>query len=218
MAETVVEYHYYNSDPSHHYNYLGAKVREILLAEAPPPCRVLDLGCGNGFSANQLSELGYEVIGVDSSESGIEIARKAYPKVKFVVDSAYNDLAAKYGRFQAVTSLEVIEHCYDPRKFAERLYEVLEPGGLGIISTPYHGYLKNLALALTGDLDKHFTALWDGGHIKFFSIRTLSILLREKGFEQLKFYRVGRIPPLAKSMIAVGYRPKHKTSLEGYFG
>jgi 2-polyprenyl-3-methyl-5-hydroxy-6-metoxy-1,4-benzoquinol methylase len=215
MAEALVEYRYNNSSPSHHYNYLGAKVREILLAEAPPPRRVLDLGCGNGFKANQLSELGYDVLGVDASESGIEIAQKAYPKVKFVVDSAYNDLAASYGHFQVVISLEVIEHCYDPRKFAERVYGALEPGGLGIISTPYHGYLKNLALALTGNLDNHFTALWDGGHIKFFSIRTLSRLLQEKGFEELRFYRVGRIPLLAKSMIAVGCRPKHTTSPGG---
>ncbi len=216
MAETIVEYHYHNSDASHHDEYLGARVREVLLTEAPPPCRVLDLGCGNGFNANQLSELGYEVLGIDSSESGIEIAKKAYPKVKFFVDSAYSDLAAKYGRFQVVTSLEVIEHCYDPRKFAERVYDVLTPGGLGVISTPYHGYLKNLALALTGGLDQHFTALWDGGHIKFFSIKTLATLLRERGFEQLRFYRVGRIPPLAKSMVAIGYRPKQIVSSEEY--
>jgi 2-polyprenyl-6-hydroxyphenyl methylase/3-demethylubiquinone-9 3-methyltransferase len=71
------------------------------------------------------------------------------------------------------------------------------------VSTPYHGYLKNLALALSGKLDKHFTALWDGGHIKFFSIATLGQLLREAGFKDLRFVRVGRIPPLAKSMLAI---------------
>jgi hypothetical protein len=39
------------------------------------------------------------------------------------------------------------------------------------VSTPYHGYHKNLGLALSGKMDAHFTALWEGGHIKFFSIR-----------------------------------------------
>jgi len=45
--------------------------------------------------------------------------------------------------------------------------------------------------------------LWDGGHIKFFSAQTLRALLEEVGFRQIKFIRVGRIPSLAKSIIAV---------------
>jgi hypothetical protein len=47
---------------------------------------------------------------------------------------------------------------------------LLSPGGVAFISTPNHGYLKTLALAVTGKMDAHFTASWDGGHIKFFSI------------------------------------------------
>ena len=43
-----------------------------------------------------------------------------------------------------------------------------------MLSTPYHGYLKNLALAVSGRMDRHFTALHVGGHIKFFSIETLT--------------------------------------------
>ena len=45
--------------------------------------------------------------------------------------------------------------------------------------------------------------LWDHGHIKFWSMATLSELLREAGFQQIRFLRVGRVPVLAKSMIAV---------------
>ena len=74
-------------------------------------------------------------------------------------------------------------------------------GGEIIISTPYHGYLKNLALALSGKLDAHFTALWDGGHIKFFSRNTLETLLVESGFEVTDFIGAGRWPYLWKSML-----------------
>jgi 2-polyprenyl-6-hydroxyphenyl methylase/3-demethylubiquinone-9 3-methyltransferase len=80
-------------------------------------------------------------------------------------------------------------------------------GGTAILSTPYHGYWKNLAMALTGKMDAHFTALWDHGHIKFWSVRTLTLLLEEAGFRDIHFERVGRIPPLAKAMIAVARRP-----------
>lgn len=75
------------------------------------------------------------------------------------------------------------------------------------MSTPYHGYLKNLALALTGKMDRHFTALWDHGHIKFWSIPTLTTLMVDAGSETIRFRRVGRIPALAKSMIAIAQKP-----------
>ena len=80
-------------------------------------------------------------------------------------------------------------------------------GGLLIASTPYHGYVKNLALAASGKLDAHFTALWDGGHIKFWSRRTLSALLTETGFEPIAFRGAGRWPWLWKSMLIAARKP-----------
>jgi hypothetical protein len=63
-------------------------------------------------------------------------------------------------------------------------FRLLRPSGYFIVDTPYHGYVKNLALALSGELDSHFTALWDGGHIKFWSRETLSAMLIEEGFTE----------------------------------
>lgn len=50
-------------------------------------------------------------------------------------------------------------------------------------------------------MDKHFTALWDGGHIKFFSVKTLTKLLQETGYQNIQFQFSGRVPYLWKSMI-----------------
>jgi len=77
---------------------------------------------------------------------------------------------------------------------------ILPPRGVVIISTPYHGYLKNLVMALTNKMDSHFTVLWDGGHIKFWSKHTLTSLLNEFGFEVAQFRGSGRLPYLWKSM------------------
>jgi 2-polyprenyl-6-hydroxyphenyl methylase/3-demethylubiquinone-9 3-methyltransferase len=170
------------------------------MLESLKPKRVFDLGCGNGSTAAHLSQK-YQVVGVDASQTGIERAREAFPHIRFDVASAYDDLAAAYGQFDAVVSLEVVEHLYDPRLYARTLFNLVRPGGGVIVSTPYHAYLKNIALAASGKMDKHFTALCDGGQIKFFSIDTLSSLLTEAGFVDLRFERAGRIPALAKSMI-----------------
>ena len=165
--------------------------------------RVFEVGCGNGAVAGKLKEKGFDVVGVDPSEQGIARANARDPQLKLSRGSIYDDLARQYGQFPVVISLEVVEHVFLPRRFASTLFALVEPGGTAIISTPYHGYWKNLALALTGRMDDHFTALWDYGHIKFWSERTLRVLLKEAGFTKISFNRVGRIPVFAKSMIAI---------------
>jgi 2-polyprenyl-3-methyl-5-hydroxy-6-metoxy-1,4-benzoquinol methylase len=86
-----------------------------------------------------------------------------------------------------VISSDVIEHFYRPADLLESAAALLGPEGHLLIGTPYHGYLKNLVLSVTGRMDAHFTALWDGGHIKFFSVKTLSQLIAAYGFTDLRF-------------------------------
>lgn len=196
-------YGYHDAAPTHANSYLWPLLRQVVERNSSLERRAFDLGCGNGATCNMLSLLGFEVKGVDASETGIAQAQAAYPHIVTAVRSAYDDLASEYGKFPLVVSLEVIEHCMDPRAFTRTFLDLIAPGGLGFLSTPYHGYFKNLALAITGKMDAHFGPLWDGGHVKFFSIKTLRQLLRECGAEDVAFLRAGRIPILAKSMIAV---------------
>lgn len=52
-------------------------------------------------------------------------------------------------------------------------------------------YLKNIALAVTNRTDLALTALWDGGHIKHFSRKTLTKLILEQDFEFIGFEGCG---------------------------
>jgi len=196
-------YRYLNDGLNHSHAFLLPGLLPIIdqLAVEIEGQRIFEIGCGNGSVAKLLHGKGWDITGVDPSEDGIRNAQNAYPELKLKAGSAYDDLVAEYGQFPVVLSLEVVEHVYAPRHYAKTAYDLLERGGRLIISTPYHGYWKNLALSLSGKMDDHFSALWDNGHIKFWSIKTLSILLEEAGFVDLQFIRVGRIPPLAKSMI-----------------
>lgn len=155
-------------------------IPEIIALLPKEPVRILDLGCGNGTLAAALQARGHEVVAVDAS-----------------ADIVGTD-------FDVVISMEVIEHLYWPRKLLEAGYSVLKPGGRMILTTPYHGYLKNLALSLAGGWDKHFTVDWDGGHIKFFSRQTLTQFMQDAGFLNIDFCGVGRITGLWKSMILSG--------------
>ncbi len=203
----IGEYKYISAAPTQTANYLWPKVEEVLKTKLQNP-NILDLGCGNGAFTMRLAQLGYDVIGIDPSESGISHASKASADIRFEVGSAYDDLRQKFGAVDCVVSLEVVEHLYSPKLFAENIFKVLRPGGIGIISTPYHGYWKNLALAATGSMDKHFTALWDHGHIKFWSVKTLSKLFEMHGLKVDHFRFAGRFSLMAKSMIAVVSKPQ----------
>ena len=208
MENLSQEHHYDSANPTWSNSYLWEPVRKLVLDECSRESkgRLFELGCGNGATANMLTNLGLEVVAVDPSEPGITVAQSAFPETRFELGSAYDDLAGRYGTFPIVLSLEVVEHCFWPRKFSQTVFDLIEPGGVAIISTPYHGYLKNLAIALAGKFDSHWSPLWDGGHIKFWSIDTLTQLLEETGFHSIEFRRIGRIPPLAKSMIAIARR------------
>ena len=169
---------------------------------------ILDVGCGNGWLVNILLEKGYNAYGIDASETGIAVAKQKHPDRFYVQDVTTSELPSELQNipFKTIVSTEVVEHLYSPRSYVAFCKTVLLKNGGGdfILSTPYHGYLKNLVLSLTGNMDKHFTVLWDGGHIKFWSRNTLTQLLAEAGFEIMKFVGCGRIPYLWKSFILVG--------------
>ena len=163
---------------------------------------MLDLGCGNGTFTARIAAAGHDVVGIDASASGIRIASRLVPGGTFLEAALEHPLPESlWGQFDAVTAVEVIEHLPMPGVLCARAREALRPDGQLIVTTPYHGYLKNLALAVAGRLDGHYQPWRDGGHIKFFSRATVTDLIRREGFVVTGFVRVGRVPPLAKSMV-----------------
>jgi len=174
--------------------------------------RIVDIGCGNGALCRELASRGYEVVGCEPSLESLRFAQREAPGLVFHRLGVDDDPSVVGNEsFDVAIATEVIEHLARPRnlpRFAKRL---LPPGGHLIISTPYHGYLKNFVLALTNRWDAHFNPFWDGGHIKFWSRKTLSQLLNETDFRVLRFIGAGRLPFLWKSMIVVAQKPQALT-------
>jgi SAM-dependent methyltransferase len=94
---------------------------------------VVDLGCGSGQWARELVDAGYRVLGIDISESMIEISRKRVPEAEFRVGSLFE---AEIPPCQAVTAIsEVLNYLFDEeagglRPLFRRVFEALAPGGV----------------------------------------------------------------------------------------
>jgi len=205
-SHRISGYDYSNGACNCAHGYLLNAITQVLKRRKITPRRAFDLGCGNGSVAHWLATQNFAISGVDPSESGIAEANRAFPTLDLRVGSAYDPLHSLFGTFPLLLSLEVVEHVYAPRDFAKCVADLLSPGGIALISTPYHGYWKNLALAITGKFDSHFTALWDHGHIKFWSPNTITTLLSEAGLTVLEINRVGRLPQFAKTMLVVAQK------------
>ncbi len=118
-----------------HWGFFATKAYPILehlvLEKLSPGCAVLDLCCGTGQLAAELSRRGYRTTGLDGSEGMIEIARKNAPDVDFVVQDARNialtrKFAAALSTFDSlnhVMSLDELEQVF------RSVFSVLDGGG-----------------------------------------------------------------------------------------
>ncbi|OUU51303.1 MAG: hypothetical protein CBC25_05780 [Pelagibacteraceae bacterium TMED65] len=167
------------------------------------PKKILDIGSGNGYFCNILKKYCDRIDGIEPSLRGYEISKKEYSDLNFYNKSCYDNPEDFKNNYDLVISTEVIEHLYYPSKLIQFARECIKDKGYLIITTPYHGYLKNLAISIINGWDKHFTVDRDGGHIKFWSIKTLNNLLEINNFKVIKNNGVGRLPYLWKGLITL---------------
>jgi len=173
--------------------------RDFLLGHVAPSDRVLDVGCGEGLFASELARSGARVLGIDVAEEPLERARERDPalELRHVPEGGEWDLAD--ASFDVVWAGEVIEHVADTAAWLSEVRRVLRSGGSLLVSTPAHGRLRLLVLALSR---RAFAAHFDplGDHLRFYDRETLSRLVGQFGFERVEVRRAGG-PPWSRRLL-----------------
>ena len=155
--------------------------RSYLLANAGRDTTVLDLGCGAGEFSAALTKAGARVIAVDVAAEALRRTGARVPGLDARLWAAGEPLPVDDNAVDVVWAGEVIEHVADVAPWLSEVRRVLRPGGRLLLTTPHHGPLTLLRLALS---PRRFASHFDprSDHVRFFSPRTLRALLGELGF------------------------------------
>jgi SAM-dependent methyltransferase len=138
----------------------------------------LDVGCGDGYFTSHLIRLGCRATGMDLSPVGVGLAQKRNPTGDFRVHDLTQTFPFPDDTFDLVWCSEVLEHLFSPLGVLREIERVLKPGGMLMATTPAHGKLKNLAIALFA-FERHYDPEYP--HIRFFTLRSLGGLMEKAG-------------------------------------
>lgn len=156
--------------------------RRFLLEHVQPGATVLDLGCGAGQFSAALTGAGAVPVGVDVAREALRRAAARVAGLDLRLWEEGEPLPLEDCSVDAVWAGDVIEHVADVAPWLSEVRRVLRPGGTLLLTTPHHGPLTMLALALSPRrFAEHFEPRSD--HLRFFSPRTLRELLDDLGFD-----------------------------------
>ena len=141
------------------------------LLHAKSPCRVLELGCGEGIGGMLLAEMADAYVGVDFDKDAISYAQKNLgDNEKFNVQFIHGDIVElSLGKFQAAVSLDVIEHIIQEKEdaYVKSLYDHLDEDGFCCVGTP------------NTTADKYASEMSRRGHVNMFEADRLQSLLQK---------------------------------------
>ncbi len=161
-------------------------VIRLLLKHGSNLRSILDLGCGIGLTLQYLQAIPgvEELCGIEPSEVAAEEAKKRFPNIRIHVGFGEDMSVFPDASFDAVVAVAVFEHIYDTHRVLNEINRVLKPGGLTAIYTTDFNLLKKVLVSLFA-FEKCFDVC--GGHIRFFTKRSLCLAMSEHGFETVDY-------------------------------
>jgi 2-polyprenyl-3-methyl-5-hydroxy-6-metoxy-1,4-benzoquinol methylase len=172
-----------------------------------PSARVLDVGCGEGQLTAELASSGVAVVGIDVAAEPLRRARASHPGLDLRIVPTGGRWPLQDASFDVVWAGDTIEHVLDTAGWLSEVRRVLRSGGTLLLSTPNHGRLAMLRLALSRPaFDAHFDPLAD--HLRFYTSRTLARLLADFGFKDIEVRAAGGLPGARRLLLVSARRSR----------
>jgi ubiquinone/menaquinone biosynthesis C-methylase UbiE len=159
--------------------------------------RILDIGCQSGWLCDHLHNLGYVPFGVDIEEDLINNGKRKYPHIDFRVGDAEINIPFQNEYFDYVFAGDIIEHVRYTDRFIHELNRVMKQNGVLILTTPYHGVIKNILIAII-KYEMHYNPEFP--HYRYYTVKSLTDVLIKRGFKVETIKLLGPLPFLANSI------------------
>lgn len=184
------------------YNSRFKAIKKILKG-LPNKSRILDVGCGSGFSMEKSipKNKNFEIHGIDITENLISYAKNKRPNFHFKVACA-EELPYKKKYFDAILYLDSIEHLINPKKSLCEAYRVLKDNGFVVVLVvkEHHPLFRIIWWLWTKSKGK----VWNNKHLSIYDKDLLRRKMEETGFKVDKINKIH----LGMSLIAVAYKIK----------
>ena len=168
----------YNPAQIHRWRLVRDEVQSVSAGAAT----IVDLGCGSGALLERLAGVGNatKLIGIDLEPRALALAHERLPLAEFHrADLERPDgfeLADLAGRADVVVCSEVLEHLEQPRHALALALRLLRPGGALVVTVP------------AGPMNAFDRSI---GHVRHYSVASLSALLADNGFGVSRSYAWG---------------------------
>lgn len=203
-----------------------AAIGTIMTLLPEPPARILDMGCGAGWTSIFLAKRGYEVVGQDIAEDMVELANEnralhgLAKSVNFVCND-YEDTSFSE-EFDAVMFYDCLHHAEDERAALESAYRALRPGGMLVTHEPGEGHSSAEgsveAMRLYGISERDMPPSLIIGHGRDIGFSSSRVFPMQQELIQL-FYEKPVLPLLskrawrhAKRVLKAAFRPSHSAN------
>lgn len=134
---------------------------------------ILDIGSAGGIFLDYMQHEGYEVEGIEPSDSGVASAKRiGIPTIHGMFDK----VKVKKSKYDVVTWFDVIEHITNPQEQISKIHNLLKQDGILYITTP------NVASLYSKLLRSRWPMYCPPEHLILYSAKSLSQLLEGKGF------------------------------------
>lgn len=141
---------------------------------------LVDLGCGQGDFLQHLNSTNRDITlrGIELSRTGTEITKSKVSRAEVVqVDLLAQEFNPSIlSQSEVGTCIEVLEHLDDASKFLQRASQLIQPGGILVVTVPSGPRTA---------FDIHI------GHRRHFDKKSLKDLLENNGFTNVTVYRYG---------------------------
>lgn len=151
---------------------------------------ILDIGCGTAGFLKWAHDSGFDVCGLDVSETAVRQALSILPDR--ILRCTVQEARLPSGHFDVATMFNVLDHLTDPLQAAQKAYTLLKPGGLLLVRVPngtiHHAFKK--AVDRLAELTR-YPPTTDLGLSPFnmyqFTPATLGRLFKKAGFTRMQF-------------------------------